>query len=142
VRAGGQITTWMLRKLPPEVGRTLLVKRLAAEGFGDSYDLLYVPMNFKTGCNLGFAFVNFLSQDLALRFRRVMRRRSVNGDTTLFDAMVEASIQGFEANVARATCPRVRRVLNVEFQPLILWGRSGAHPHMAGPRGEKAPRGR
>merc|ERR1711953_166440 len=35
-------------------------------GFRCHYDFLYLPLNYKTGLNLGFAFVNFVSNRAAM----------------------------------------------------------------------------
>merc|ERR1712139_725567 len=48
-------TTLMLRNLPIEYDRTMLLELLDAEGFTGPYDFLYLPADFrKNGCLLLF----------------------------------------------------------------------------------------
>jgi len=51
-------TTVMLRNLPTEMTREMLLKMLDERGFYGLYDLVYLPVDFSTGSGLGYAFVN------------------------------------------------------------------------------------
>merc|ERR550532_1895913 len=53
-------TTVMLRNLPNNYTRAMLIDMLETEGFGDTYDFLYLPMDFRSKAALGYAFVNLL----------------------------------------------------------------------------------
>jgi len=53
-----QRTTLMLRNLPNNYSRDLVIALLNEHGFFGKYDFLYFPVDFQTGCGLGFAFVN------------------------------------------------------------------------------------
>lgn len=64
------ITTVMLRNIPNKYTRTGLLGALVEKGFDPSVDCnnLYLPMDASSGCNLGYAFLNFTSHDKALEF--------------------------------------------------------------------------
>jgi len=52
-------TTCMIRNLPNDYTRDMLVELLNDQGFFGLYDLIYLPADFKTWAGLGYAFVNF-----------------------------------------------------------------------------------
>eukprot|EP00930_Biecheleria_cincta_P002607 TRINITY_DN103611_c0_g1_i1.p1 TRINITY_DN103611_c0_g1~~TRINITY_DN103611_c0_g1_i1.p1 ORF type:complete len:401 (+),score=67.06 TRINITY_DN103611_c0_g1_i1:21-1223(+) len=60
-------TTIMLRNLPNRYSQQLLLELLDIQGFQCKYDFVYLPMDFRNGVNLGYAFVNLLSHQDALR---------------------------------------------------------------------------
>merc|ERR1712205_232302 len=43
---------------------------LDTEGFEGQYDLIYLPRDFSTGANLGYAFVNLLKHGEAVRMQQ------------------------------------------------------------------------
>jgi len=61
-------TTVMLRELPPRTSRAYLLALLDAEGFNGAYDFVYLPVNFGSMCNFGYAFVNLVSTSEVKRF--------------------------------------------------------------------------
>jgi len=60
-------TTIMLRNLPNRYSQQLLLELLDNQGFQCKYDFVYLPMDFRNGVNLGYAFVNLHSHPDALR---------------------------------------------------------------------------
>jgi len=54
-------TTLMLRNVPNNYTRDMLLELLDGEGFKGEYDFVYLPMDFKSSANLGYAFVNVAS---------------------------------------------------------------------------------
>merc|ERR1712150_368570 len=55
------ITTTMLRNIPQRYDRDMLLETLNSTGFGGAFDFVYMPNDFSTGVNLGYAFINFVS---------------------------------------------------------------------------------
>jgi len=55
-------TTLMLRNIPNDYSRDMLLELLDAQGFAARYDFLYLPVDFKRMAGLGYAFVNCTSQ--------------------------------------------------------------------------------
>jgi hypothetical protein len=56
-------TTVMLRNLPNDYTRDMLIRLLDAKGFGRRFDFVYLPVDFAKHSGLGYAFVNFVSND-------------------------------------------------------------------------------
>merc|ERR1719414_2481707 len=59
--AAAEMTTVMLRNLPNDYNRTMLLQLLDSKGFTGRYDFAYVPTDFARQAGLGYAFVNLLS---------------------------------------------------------------------------------
>uniref|UniRef100_A0A7S2Q5Z0 Mei2-like C-terminal RNA recognition motif domain-containing protein n=1 Tax=Zooxanthella nutricula TaxID=1333877 RepID=A0A7S2Q5Z0_9DINO len=60
-------TSVILRSLPHRLTRDLLVQALDRAGFARQYDFVYVPMDFKTGANIGYALINLIAPSAAAR---------------------------------------------------------------------------
>jgi len=53
--------TLMLRNLPLDYSRDMLLHLLDMKGFAGKYDFIYLPVDFKTQAGLGYAFLNMVS---------------------------------------------------------------------------------
>lgn len=62
-------TTLMFRNLPKSFTRTRFVEILEEEGFGGSFDFVYLPADFETCVGSGYAFVSFTLHEAAVRAR-------------------------------------------------------------------------
>jgi len=52
-------TTLMLRNIPNQYTRDMLCSRLTQIGFDGQYDFLYLPIDYNSKRNMGYAFINF-----------------------------------------------------------------------------------
>jgi len=62
-------TTLMMRNIPNNYTRDMLVDLLNCEGFWGAYDLVYLPMDFQTEVGLGYAFINLRSFEVAVQLQ-------------------------------------------------------------------------
>lgn len=58
-------TTVMIRNMPNDYTRDMLLEFVDSKGFVGTYDFAYLPIDFQTHVGLGYAFVNFVSVELA-----------------------------------------------------------------------------
>eukprot|EP00747_Dinoflagellata_sp_TGD_P209923 gnl/TRDRNA2_/TRDRNA2_83289_c0_seq2.p1 gnl/TRDRNA2_/TRDRNA2_83289_c0~~gnl/TRDRNA2_/TRDRNA2_83289_c0_seq2.p1 ORF type:complete len:413 (+),score=71.15 gnl/TRDRNA2_/TRDRNA2_83289_c0_seq2:102-1340(+) len=65
----GPRTTVMLRNLPNEYSRCMLLELLDSEGFFGHYDFVYLPIDFTSRTNFGYAFINLVASAQAERFK-------------------------------------------------------------------------
>jgi hypothetical protein len=68
------LTTVMMRNLPVELTRDMLLQLLNDQGFAGEYNFLYMPIDFVKQVGLGYAFLNLVSNDVAPRFWRCFDR--------------------------------------------------------------------
>jgi hypothetical protein len=66
---GSQKTTVILRNLPIECNRDMLMQLLDVEGFSGRYDFLHYPIDFHKRTGLGYAIVNMVNHNVAVDVR-------------------------------------------------------------------------
>merc|ERR1712007_11263 len=89
-------TTLNIRNIPRRFRQEDLLRIWPPIG---SYNLLHLPYSSRTRCTLGFAFVNFVSHEEAVRFQNQWRGKVLMSQTRCRPLdIVAASLQGFEQN--------------------------------------------
>jgi RNA recognition motif-containing protein len=61
-------TTVMLRNLPNNYTREMLLQHIDCFGFCGLYDFFYMPIDFTSKASMGYAFVNLICPDYAQKF--------------------------------------------------------------------------
>jgi RNA recognition motif-containing protein len=61
-------TTVMVRNIPNSYTSSSLIELFEAKGHYAKFDFVYLPIDFRTGVNLGYAFVNLISNMDAQQF--------------------------------------------------------------------------
>jgi len=116
-------TTVMLRNLPEQYTRDLIVKLLNAEGFDRLYDFVYMPMNLRTMASFGYVFVNLTSAVVADQCRSVfqgLKRWEVESDRVC-DVLWSAEQQGLSANIERyRNSPVMHEMVPEECKPILF----------------------
>lgn len=116
-------TTVMLRNLPPEYTRDMVIRLLNTEGFERLYDFVYMPMNLRTMASFGYVFVNLVSPVVADQCRSVFQGLScweIESDKVC-DVLWSTEQQGLSANIERyRNSPVMHEVVPEECKPVVL----------------------
>lgn len=118
----GNCTTLALRNLPYSLTREELLEAINASGFSGLYDFVYLPHKFKEHRNLGFAFINFATVEVANQFHAVWhksRHFKVKGSVKPLNVSV-AAVQGRSANELKAHSRKMGRVKNTSYLPVMF----------------------
>lgn len=90
-------TTLMIRNLPTTLTQHELRLALDNVGMSKLYDFCYLPRDFNCPENKGYAFVNFVSPEIAQLFRKSFHRHGfLAGQQTVIS---DAVVQGLHANL-------------------------------------------
>lgn len=119
---GSDVTTVMLRNIPNKYTRTGLLAALVERGFDPTVDCnnLYLPMDAGSGCNLGYAFLNFTGHDKALGFMKQFDGcRLPSAGSRKVCSVVWANKQGLfqhsnPPTVKEQTCPGIGNVAGAD----------------------------
>merc|ERR1711920_393260 len=117
-------TTVMLRNLPNDYTRQMLLDLLNQNGFDKDYDFVYLPMDFKRKAGLGYGFVNLVSHEAASRV--FDKLQGFSGWERLCSAKVlEVAwghpLQGLNPHVERyRNSPVMHEDVPDEFRPLLF----------------------
>lgn len=116
-------TTVMLRNLPNDYTRDMLLEFLDSEGFVGDYDFVYLPVDFRKQSNLGYAFVNLLThEDGARAWKRLQGYQNWKVPSQKVLSMSWSTpLQGLEANIERyRNSPVMHEDVPDHFKPLLF----------------------
>jgi len=132
--AQSKFTTVMLRNIPNKYTREMIIQQLNRE-FAGTYDFLYLPIDFKNKCNVGYAFINFRNGDtcsvFVSQFNGVDVRKCLPGlNSKKIVEVTPARVQGFTENVRRLKNSPVMNQLreHPEWMPLLFNDRGFEEP--------------
>mmetsp|Transcript_72407 Transcript_72407/g.204679 ORF Transcript_72407/g.204679 Transcript_72407/m.204679 type:complete len:839 (+) Transcript_72407:110-2626(+) len=96
-------TTVMLRNIPNRYSRDMLIERLN-KTYEGQYDFVYLPIDFNSKCNVGYAFINFRTPPSAQRFMQEFHGTKTKNCLPGFSSakvceVSYARVQGREANM-------------------------------------------
>lgn len=146
----GDITTVMLRNIPNKYTREMLINQLSID-FGGEFDFMYLPIDFKNRCNVGYGFLNFRTPEACSRFvasfHNVDVRKCLPGlNSKKVVEVTPARVQGLVENVRRLRNSPVMNQLkdHPEWMPLLFGdnGEEEPFPSPDAPLPPMKPRGR
>jgi hypothetical protein len=122
---GQEFTTLCLRNVPNNHTRSMLIKLLDQEGFSGHYDLVYVPVDFTRFAGLGYAFVNFSSNEAAEKAIQTFQGFKGWGSTSqkVCDVSWSGPLQGLEAHIERyRNSPVMHESVSECYKPAFFQG--------------------
>lgn len=129
VSADGPWTTVMLRNIPNNITRAGLLEIFMWNGFSTiSMDFLYLPMDFKRDANLGYAFVNLVSANVAKQFFQVFQGFQGWGlaSEKIGEVCWGQPLQGLDKHIDRyRNSPVMHSSVPEEHKPMLF--RDGLH---------------
>jgi len=127
-------TTVMLRNIPNKYTREMLIKQLCVEYKG-LFDFMYLPIDFKNKCNVGYGFLNFRTPETCDKFINAFHgvdvRKCLPGlNSKKVVEVTPARVQGLSENVRRLRNSPVMNQLqdHPEWMPLLFNERGEAEP--------------
>mmetsp|Transcript_24804 Transcript_24804/g.45489 ORF Transcript_24804/g.45489 Transcript_24804/m.45489 type:complete len:459 (-) Transcript_24804:127-1503(-) len=143
-------TTVMLRNIPNKYTREMLIDQLSKD-FRGEFDFLYLPIDFKNKCNVGYGFINFRTVENCAKFVSMFDgvdvRECLPGlNSKKVAEVTPARVQGFTENVRRLRNSPVMNQLigHPEWMPVLFneQGEGEDFPQPDTPLPPMKPRGR
>jgi len=115
----------MLRNIPNDYTRSALLSLLDTSGFAGKYDFVYLPIDFASASNLGYAFVNMESHSDAEQLQRELEGFCSWGIRSAKKCQVVwSSTQGTEKHIEHyRNSPIMHESVPEEHKPILF--RSG-----------------
>jgi hypothetical protein len=120
----------MMKNLPSCYSRDVLLNLLDAEGYAGSYDFVYLPIDFRRGLSLGYAFINFRSASMADGFRLHFTGFSQWGlpSDKVCQVVWSDTLNGLDAHIERyRNSPVMHESVPDEHKPVIFSGTERVH---------------
>lgn len=113
-------TTVFIRGIPSHYDQEMLLDHWVPDG---TFDLMYMPYNVQTHTSSEYVVMNFVSRELALRFRERWHGRELDPGSGAQALEVSwARAQGLTANLVQAKRGKIDRIRNPKFQPMVFEG--------------------
>lgn len=124
VQDSSKLTTVMLRNLPNRYTRDMLLQMLDSEGFIGRYTFVYLPIDFKTHSGLGYAFVDLVLPEDAVRLRERFEgfsRWAIQSEKICSVGWSAPAQQGLHAHVDRyRNSPVMHFSVSDEWKPAVF----------------------
>merc|ERR1719316_1309649 len=139
--AASAFTTLMLRNLPNSYTRDMLIKLLDQEGLQGSYDLVFVPVDFRGLASLGYGFVNFTSNENAERAKEKLQGFNswqVAHSNKVCEVAWGSHLQGLNAHIKHyRNSPVMHKSVPECYKPVLFKG--GVRQAFPGPTKQIRP---
>lgn len=118
-----EATTLIMQNIPNRYSRTMLLALFDENGYQNLYNLVYLPTDFMTSVNFGYAFVHFVSSKVASRFKKEFHGFSGwncnSSKTCSVDFCAEQC--GLDSLIKRyQNCPVMHELVPDEYKPALF----------------------
>ncbi len=118
-------STVMVRNIPTRFTSLSFLRVLDESGFNGTFDFFYLPMDFRTGKNMGYCFINFVSAHFANMFANIFHGTRLGVTTSNKVLHVSSSKrQGLRENVVLFRGSDLLSSFSLPyFKPFVqIWG--------------------
>jgi hypothetical protein len=118
----------MMRNIPNNFTREMLLTFLAKHGFEGSCNLIYLPIDFQTEVGLGYAFINLTTEEEFERFRNYFQGFTdwEVASHKVCEVARSNPLQGLQAHIERfRNSPVMHESVPEMFKPLLM--KDGVH---------------
>lgn len=112
-------STLMVKNIPTRFSQETFLKSIEVRFDITRIDFFYLPLDFKSGKSLGYAFVNFVSSEALNDFYRKFSRVKLCSSSSKCLALTLAKIQGLDNNYNLFKTSSVMTYAPPEFRPMI-----------------------
>jgi hypothetical protein len=119
-----QWSTVIMRNIPNNYTREMLLGLLDTEGFAQRYDFVYIPIDFSSQAGLGYAFVNLATPSDALTFWAHFEgfRNWAVPSEKVCTLQWSSPIQGLEAHLERyRNSPVMHETVPDQWKPVLYY---------------------
>eukprot|EP00397_Hematodinium_sp_SG-2012_P051919 GEMP01061115.1.p1 GENE.GEMP01061115.1~~GEMP01061115.1.p1 ORF type:complete len:392 (-),score=82.48 GEMP01061115.1:67-1242(-) len=117
----GDATTIMLRNIPNRYTQEMLFDEFRANGILNSIDFFYLPMDVETRCNMGYCFLNLVSETAVEKFVNMFHNIKLDQISSGKICQVSrAKVQGKDANIEQYRNSAVINNMDENFHPILL----------------------
>lgn len=116
-------TTLMLKNIPNDYSRTMLLDLLDAQGFAGRYDFIYLPIDFKRSAGLGYAFINCVAPSDAVAMKQQLHgfKQWRVASQKICEVRWGEPLQGLEAHIERYRNSSVmHHAVPDGYKPIVL----------------------
>jgi hypothetical protein len=118
-----ELTTLMLRNIPNDYTRQMLLNLLDSQGLGGRYNFVYLPIDFHRTSSLGYAFMNLVSHEDAQNAMRCLHgfKDWAVASQKICQVCWGEPLQGLAAHVERyRSSPVMHNDVPDEFKPVLF----------------------
>jgi hypothetical protein len=134
-------TTVMMRNLPNDYTRNMVLELLNNAGYKEKFDFIYLPIDFQRKAGLGYAFINFVDSEAATEFQK--EYTGFRGWSVTSDKICEVTwsdVQGLQTHIDRyRNNPVMHESVLEEYKPQLYEG-SEIKPFPPPTKSIRAPR--
>lgn len=116
-------TTVMMRNIPNNYSRDMLLETIIDQGFEGQFDFIYLPMDFARCANLGYAFINLVNVESTRHFWKVFCgfSRWTIPTAKVCELGWSSPHQGLQAHIERyRDSPVMHPTVPDEYKPMLF----------------------
>merc|ERR1711964_764300 len=98
----------------------MVLQWMNSMGFVNTYDFFYLPIDYKTRCNIGYAFINFINASKAEAFTQAFEGLMLSQGSSKACKVSPARAQGLAANIEAYRNSPVMGIGVQAYEPLLF----------------------